>query len=74
MIKKLSAICFIFLLTSCNELQQVINTLPQGTGVTPFEMANGLREALDFGIDKQVTKLTQKDGFYGNNLVKILLT
>lgn len=73
MIKKLSAICFIFLLTSCNELQQVINTLPQGTGVTPFEMANGLREALDFGIDKQVSKLTQKDGFYGNNLVKILL-
>ena len=73
MIKKLSAICFIFLLTSCNELQQVINTLPQGTVVTPFEMANGLREALDFGIDKQVTKLTQKDGFYGNSLVKILL-
>jgi len=73
MIKKLSFVCFIFLLTSCNELQQVINTLPQSTGVTPFEMANGLRQALDFGIDKQVSKLTQKDGFFRNELVKILL-
>lgn len=36
-------------------------------------ISNGLREALDMGIDKQVTKLTQKDGFYKNQLVKILL-
>jgi hypothetical protein len=36
-------------------------------------MAAGLRQALDLGIDKQVTKLTQKDGFYKNELVKILL-
>ena len=32
-----------------------------------------MREALDNGVDKQVTKLTQKDGFYKNQLVKILL-
>lgn len=32
-----------------------------------------MRQALDFGIDKQVSKLTQKDGFYKNELVKILL-
>ena len=36
-------------------------------------IGNGLREALDFGIDKQVTKLTGTDGFYKNELVKILL-
>lgn len=36
-------------------------------------IANGLRQALDFGINKQVTKLTQKDGFYNNQMVKILL-
>jgi hypothetical protein len=36
-------------------------------------MANGLRQALDFGVDKQVSKLTLKDGFYNNELVKILL-
>ena len=73
MIKRLSAVVVLFIMTSCNELQQVIDTLPQGTGITPTEMASGLRQALDFGIDKQVTKLTQTDGFYRNELVKILL-
>ncbi|QIE60548.1 DUF4197 domain-containing protein [Rasiella rasia] len=63
-----------FVLISCAELQQVVNTLPQsGGGLDPTMIANGLRQALDFGIDKQVSKLTQKDGFYKNSLVKILL-
>ncbi len=65
------------LLSSCAELQQVVNNLPQttggGFGVSNIDIANGLRQALDNGIDKQVTKLTQKDGFYRNQLVKILL-
>ena len=36
-------------------------------------IANGLRQALDKGIDKQVTKLTKENGFYNNQMVKILL-
>ncbi len=32
-----------------------------------------MRQALDNGIKNQVTKLTSKDGFYRNELVKILL-
>lgn len=75
--KKIFLICSIFTLISCAELQQVVNTLPNQTGVgvgmDPTMIASGLRQALDLGIDKQVTKLTQKDGFYGNQLVKILL-
>lgn len=64
---------FLFLsLTACAELQEVVNQLPQG-GISQEEIGNGLRQALDFGIDKQVTKLTQKDGFFKNELVKILL-
>jgi len=58
---------------SCAELQQVVNQIPKGTTVSDIDIANGLRQALDFGIDKQVTKLTQKDGFFKNELVKILL-
>lgn len=76
MIKKALLICLVFVSTSCDELQNVVNTLPNGsggTGMSDTMIANGLREALDFGIDKQVTKLTQKDGFYKNQLVKILL-
>ncbi|KAA1246049.1 DUF4197 domain-containing protein [Aquimarina sp. RZ0] len=67
----------IFQLVSCAELQQVIESLPQETtgaiGLSNVDIGNGLRQALDKGIDKQVTKLTQKDGFFRNELVKIVL-
>ncbi|WP_298497119.1 DUF4197 domain-containing protein [uncultured Algibacter sp.] len=73
MIRKFLAIFFIFNLVSCAELQQVVNQLPQSGELGNAEIASGLRQALDFGIDKQVTKLTQTDGFFKNELVKILL-
>ncbi|WP_046756966.1 DUF4197 domain-containing protein [Kordia jejudonensis] len=63
----------LLMLNSCAELQQVVNQLPQGGTVGNADIAAGLRQALDFGIDKQVQKLTLKDGFYGNSLVKILM-
>ncbi|GAA4277717.1 DUF4197 domain-containing protein [Aquimarina mytili] len=75
--KKFVLVLTIIFLSSCAELQQVVNSLPQttsgGFGISNIDIANGLRQALDNGIDKQVTKLTQKDGFYRNQLVKILL-
>jgi hypothetical protein len=74
MIKRIFALLAIFNLTACAELQQVVDALPQSGGVlSNADMASGLRQALDLGIDKQVTKLTQKDGFFKNELVKILL-
>ncbi|WP_431106547.1 DUF4197 domain-containing protein [Winogradskyella poriferorum] len=73
MIKRVFILFIAFNLTGCAELQNVINELPQTTGISNEDMAAGLRQALDLGIDKQVTKLTQKDGFYKNELVKILL-
>lgn len=72
--KKFSIVVLLLSFTSCAELQNVVSSLPQGgIGTNETLIANGLRQALDFGIDKQVTKLTQKDGFYKNQLVKILL-
>jgi hypothetical protein len=72
--KKLILIVFAFSTMSCGELQQVINNLPGDVpGLSTADMANGLRQALDLGIDKQVSKLTATDGFYRNELVKILL-
>lgn len=71
LIRKFLAFIVIFNLTACAELQQVVNQLPQGD-LSQSEIASGLREALNFGIDKQVTKLTQNDGFFKNELVKIL--
>lgn len=72
--KKILVVVLVFQIASCGELQQVVNQLPQGTpGIGNAEIASGLRQALDMGIQKQVTKLTQTDGFYKNELVKILL-
>ncbi|MNQ19683.1 hypothetical protein D3C85_327540 [compost metagenome] len=58
--------------SSCAEMQQVMNQLPQTQGMG-VDIAGGLKEALNNGITKQVTKLTATDGFYRNEAVKILL-
>ena len=60
----------IFFFNSCAELQQAVNHLPKET-ISNADIALGLRQALDKGIDKQVSKLTLKDGFFKNELVKI---
>lgn len=74
MIRKLIALFLILNLTACAELQKVINALPKTDAIIGnTQIASGLRQALDLGIEKQVTKLTQTDGFYKNNLVKIIL-
>lgn len=70
----LASIFCLSLIFSCAELQDVVNQLPQSGGVlSNTDIAAGLRQALDLGIDKQVTKLTQEDGFFKNELVKIVL-
>ncbi|GAA0873317.1 DUF4197 domain-containing protein [Gangjinia marincola] len=72
--KKALALIIIFCATSCAELQTIVDSLPQnGVALTNDQIAGGLRQALDKGIDQQVSKLTQKNGFYRNELVKILL-
>lgn len=74
MLHRLCVFLIAFSLFSCHELQQVVNQLPEGgTSLGNDQIAAGLREALDKGIDKQVTKLTQEDGFFKNELVKIML-
>lgn len=71
--KKLTLICLSIFTFSCAELQGVVDSLPTETTNGTLDIAGGLRQALDMGIDKQVSKLTQTDGFYKNNLVKILM-
>lgn len=63
-----------FGLTNCNGLQQVANSLPgimETSGIGQTQIADGLKEALQQGIDKQVVNLTKTNGFYNNSLVKI---
>lgn len=69
--KKFFGLLIVVSLCSCAEMQQVLSQLPQP--VSDADIANGLRQALDKGIETQVQKLTLVDGFYRNELVKILL-
>ena len=56
----------IFTLTSCAELQQVANQFPELGQTQSLDIAGGLKEALNNGITKQVSKLTVTDGFFKN--------
>ena len=82
--KKLVLASSISLLTACAQLSEVVKQLPEGslaelpsllntTELSNDVIASGLREALDQGIERQVSKLTEKDGYFKNELVKILL-
>ena len=72
MIKRIVLIAVILQLSACAELQQVVNQLPNG-GITNDQIAGGLKEALNNGITNQVSTLAIEDGFFKNELVKILL-
>lgn len=63
----------VFQLSACAEMQQVMNQFPQTQGIGGIDISAGLKEALNNGISKQVVKLTATDGFYKNEVVKILL-
>lgn len=64
--------CIILLFLGCAKLQEVVNQFPQNGGsLSQAKVSSGLRQALDFGIDKQITILTQKDGVFKNELVKL---
>jgi hypothetical protein len=67
--KKILTLIFLLPLLSCAELQQMAEQLPQSN----IDISQGLKEALNKGISQQVTKLTATDGFFKNDMVKILL-
>ncbi|HJS00315.1 MAG TPA: DUF4197 domain-containing protein [Flavobacterium sp.] len=71
--KKILSLIIVCSLMGCAEMQQVINQLPQAGTIGTVDIAGGLKEALNNGITKQVSKLTVTDGFYKNEAVKILL-
>jgi len=59
--------------TGCAELQNVVNQVAKSGALSQEQIGNGLRQALDNGIKNQVSKLASTDGFYKNELVKIML-
>ncbi|WP_088324495.1 DUF4197 domain-containing protein [Polaribacter tangerinus] len=73
MVKRFLIFIMAIQLVGCAELQKAVNSLPSGGGLSQEQIGKGLKQALDNGIKNQVSKLTAKDGFYKNQLVKIAL-
>ncbi len=71
LMKKILLIPILLFISSCAELQQVAEEVNKNRTLSEGQIAEGLKQALNKGIDEQVTKLTQENGFYGNDLVKI---
>jgi hypothetical protein len=59
----ISILCF-----SCDTLK-----LPVSTSITDAEAAQGIREALNQGVDKGISFLNKADGFFGNEAYKLFL-
>lgn len=64
-----TAILFSSLFYGCD----VIKQLPQSTGVTETEAADGIKEALSQGLAGAVLKLNKEDGFFKDAFYKILI-
>lgn len=62
------------ILASCSELLHIISETSQVKKpvITDMDISNGLKSALKKGVEKEVKKLTQMDGFLKNEKVKIL--
>ena len=67
--KIFTAILFSSLFYGCD----VVKQLPQSTGVTEAEAAEGIREALNQGLVKSVLQLNKEDGFFKDAFYKILI-
>ncbi len=65
-------VCFML---SCDSVQNFVTQLPSGdpAALSQADIGNGLKAALEQGVDKQVAKLASKDGFFKNEAARILL-
>ena len=61
-----------FFFSSCTstQIQNALGAL-SGNNITSTEAASGLKEALAKAFVSAITQTSQKDGFYGNSLIKI---
>ena len=62
----------IILLTGCAELMKVLQTV-SNVPLTEAEVISGLKEALTTGAKNAAERLAKENGYYGDDLIKILL-
>lgn len=64
---------YLFSLTICLFSCSGLANLPGTVSITEAEAAEGIRQALDKGVDRGVSLLNKSDGFFGNAAYKILV-
>lgn len=70
---KISIVVTMLLLTSCAELLNTIGQMELPVKLTETDIANGLKEALKVGTSNSVDLLSVKDGFLGDEILKVML-
>jgi len=72
--KKLLIIISIFALpiTGCETARQILQSTGNGT-LSNAEIVQGLKEALRVGADTSTKKLSLLNGFFGDEMIKILM-
>jgi hypothetical protein len=63
----------VILLSGCAELNTLMQSVPTNAPLTEADVAKGLKEALTIGSKNASSILSAVDGYYGDELVKILL-
>ncbi len=61
------------LLTGCAQLQQLVGTVLADQPLTATEIIAGLKQALSIGADSAVGRISKTDGYYRDQLIRILL-
>ncbi|MEO6489955.1 MAG: DUF4197 domain-containing protein [Ferruginibacter sp.] len=73
MLKFFTLLFAVATLSSCEVLNQLPTTTSTMGGITEAEAAQGIKEALGQGLTKAVLKLNTTDGFFNDQIYKILL-
>ena len=63
----------LFSAVSCAELMQVVNSTTGERPLTNTEIIAGLKQALTVGTDSSVAKVSKTDGYFRDELIRILL-
>ncbi|HEX2922217.1 MAG TPA: DUF4197 domain-containing protein [Bacteroidales bacterium] len=63
----------IFILASCAELLNVMQTVSGPVSLTEADVAAGLKEALSTGAKNAAQKLSAENGYFGDAAIKIML-
>ena len=65
-----------FTLSGCETAKQILDTVSSGTGtgtLSNAEIISGLKEALRVGTDTSSKKLSLLNGFFGDDIIRILM-